>query len=131
MQENHWQGNSNIELELVGVRETPPSQGGASSDFVKLPQSQSSNKITVLNKKIETGNVQKAVFTYSGRIYVCSKTVKELRIRNERGNILAVSQGDRTGLLGKTRESAQEVNVTKEPYFQLIKAALRAIEAGK
>ncbi|HEY9771013.1 MAG TPA: single-stranded-DNA-specific exonuclease RecJ [Coleofasciculaceae cyanobacterium] len=116
LQENHWQGNTNIELELVGV---------------KLPQSQPNNNIIVLNKKIENGNVQKAVFTYSGRIYVCSKTVKELRIRNDRGKILAVSQGDRTGLLGKTRDEAQEVNVTKEPYFQLIKAALRAIEAGK
>ncbi len=116
LQENHWQGNTNIELELVGV---------------KLPQSQPSNNITVLTKKIENSNVQKAVFTYSGRIYVCSKTVKELRIRNDRGNILAVSQGDRTGLLGKTRDEAQEVNVTKEPYFQLIKAALRAIEEGK
>lgn len=131
LQENHWQGNTNIELELVGVRETPPCKDGASSDFVKLPQLQPSNNITVLNKKIANGNVQKAVFTHSGRIYVCSKTVKELRIRNDRGNILAVSQGDRTGLLGKTRDEAREVNVTKEPYFQLIKAALRAIEAGK
>jgi single-stranded-DNA-specific exonuclease len=59
---------------------------------------------------------------------VCSKTAKELRIRNDRGNILAVSQGDRTGLLGKSREEAKSVNVTQEPYFLLIKAALQAIE---
>lgn len=116
LKENHWQGNTNIELELVGV---------------KLPQAQPSNNITDPNKGIKNSNVQKAVFTHNGRIYVCSKTIKELRIRNDRGNVLAVSQGDRTGLLGKSRDEAKEVNVTKEPYFQLIKMALRAIKEGK
>jgi single-stranded-DNA-specific exonuclease len=116
LKENHWQGNTNIELELVGVR---------------LPQAQPDNQITALNKRIKHNNVQKAVFTYSGRIYVCSKTSRELRIRNDRGSVLAVSQGDRTGLLGKSRNEAKQVNVTKAPYFQMIKAALRAIEEGK
>lgn len=115
LKENHWQGNTNIELELVGVR---------------LPQAQPDNQITALNKRVKN-NVQKAVFTYSGRIYVCSKTSRELRIRNDRGSVLAISQGDRTGLLGKSRDEAKQVNVTKAPYFQLIKAALRAIEEGK
>lgn len=115
LKENHWQGNTNIELELVGVR---------------LPQAQPSNKITALNKRIKN-SVQKAVFTYSGRIYVCSKTPQELRIRNDRGSVLAISQGDRTGLLGKSRDEAKQVNVTKAPYFQLIKAALRAIEEDR
>ena len=113
LKENHWQGNTNIELELVGVR---------------LPQALPGNKITLLNKRVKHNNVQKAVFTYSGRIYVCSKTSRELRIRNDRGRVLAVSQGERTGLLGKSRDEAKQVNVTKAPYFQLIKAALRAIE---
>ena len=120
LKENNWQGNTSIELELVGV---------------KLPQGQGSNKIaaTTLNRQIKKSNksnVQKAVFSYHGRPYVCSKTIKELRIRNDRGNVLAVSKGDRTGLLGKSRDQAKEVNVTKEPYFQLIKLALRAIERG-
>lgn len=112
LKENHWQGNTSIELELVGV---------------KLPQDSPGN-IPSLNKKVKSNTVQKAVFTYSGRIYVCSKTVKELRIRNDNGNVLAVSQGDRTGLLGKTRDEAKQVNVTQAPYFQLIKAALQAIK---
>lgn len=111
LKENHWQGNTSIELELVGV---------------KLPTAQPTNNITPLNKV--SNKVQKAVFTHSGRIYVCSKTTKELRIRNDRGHVLAVSRGDRTGLIGKSRAEAKEVNVTKAPYFQLIKAALRAIE---
>lgn len=113
LKENHWQGNTNIELEIVGVR---------------LPQVQPSKAIAATNQPIKNNNVQKAVFTHSGRIYVCSKTTKELRIRNDRGNVLAVSQGDRTGLLGKSREVAKQVDVTQAPYFQLIKAALQAIK---
>jgi single-stranded-DNA-specific exonuclease len=113
LKENHWQGSTNIELELVGV---------------KLPQVQPSKAIAAINQPIKNSNVQKAVFTHSGRIYVCSKTTKELRIRNDRGNVLAVSQGDRTGLLGKSREEAKQVDVTQAPYFQLIKVALQAIQ---
>ncbi|MEM7590696.1 MAG: single-stranded-DNA-specific exonuclease RecJ [Cyanobacteria bacterium P01_A01_bin.83] len=118
LKENHWQGNTAIELELVGVR---------------LPQAQASNNITPenLNQKINQSKVQKAVFTENGRPYVCSKTNQELRIRNDRGHVLAVSKGDRTGLLGKSRDKAKQVDVRKAPYFQLIKAALRAIEEGK
>ena len=113
LQENHWQGETNIELELVGAR---------------LSQAQPSNKITPLNKKTD---IQKAVFTQNSRIYVCSRTAKELRIRNDCGNVLAVSKGDRTGLLGKSRDEAKQVDVTKAPYFQLIKAALKAIEENR
>ncbi len=115
LKENHWQGNTSIELELVGVRPTQTPRG---------------NVITSINKKMPQKNqLQKAVFTHSGRIYVCSlqKSLKELRIRNDRGNVLAVNQGDRIGLLGKTRDEAKQVNVTQPPYFQLIKAALAAI----
>ncbi len=110
LKENHWQGETNIELELVGA---------------KLSDAQPSNNITPLNKKTD---IQKAVFTQNSRIYICSRTAKELRIRNDRGNVLAVSKGDRTGLLGKSRDEAKQVDVTKAPYFQLIKAALKAIE---
>jgi single-stranded-DNA-specific exonuclease len=120
LKENHWQGITSIELELVGVR-LPLSPSGSKITATSLPVKNS----TVANT-VQT--VQKAVFTHSGRIYICSKTAKELRIRNDRGNILAVSQGDRTGLLGKSREVAKSVNVTQEPYFQLIKAALQAIK---
>ena len=115
LKENHWQGQTNIELELVGVR---------------LPQSLPSTNVTALNKKVKP-KVNKAVFSYNGRPYVCSRTSQELRIRNDRGQVLAVTQGDRTGLIGKSRHEAKQVNVTKAPYFQLIKTALRAIEEGK
>ena len=111
LKENNWNGEINIEIELVGAR---------------LSQTQPS--ITPLNKKTD---IQKAVFTQNSRIYVCSRTAKELRIRNDRGNVLAVSKGDRTGLLGKSRDEAKQVDVTKAPYFQLIKAALKAIEENR
>jgi single-stranded-DNA-specific exonuclease len=108
---NHWQGQTNIELELVGVR---------------LPQIAPS-----LNQQVNTQNIQKAVFTHNGRIYVCSQSLQELRIRNDRGYVLAVHQGDRQGLIGKSRNEAKSVNVTQPPYFQLIKAALQAIAQEK
>ena len=124
LKENHWQGNTSIELELVGV---------------KLPQGQPSNEVTAdnlnnlnnLNQQLQKSNVQKAVFSCNGRPYVCSKTNQELRIRNDRGHVLAVSKGDPTGLLGKSRDEAKQVDVRKPPYFQLIKLALRAIAEGK
>ena len=113
LQENHWQGNTSIELELVGVR---------------LPQMPSGKELRPTAKPIKNNKAQKAVFTHNSRIYYCSKSTKELRIRNDRGNVLAVSQGNRTGLLGKSRHEAKEVDVTQAPYFQLIKAALKAIQ---
>lgn len=127
LQENHWQGNTSIELELVGVR--LPQRDSACATVIPhgrlahLSQAQVSRP----SKSVEQHQIQKAVFTHSGRIYVCSKTIEELRIRNDRGHVLAVSKGDRQGLLGKSRSEAQQVNVTQAPYFQLIKAALQAI----
>jgi single-stranded-DNA-specific exonuclease len=120
LKENHWQGSTNIELELVGVKLSQSHQVQPSN-----PVSESKNS---LNQSNVQNNVQKAVFTHNGRIYVCTKTTKELRIRNDRGNVLAVSQGDRNGLLGKSREVAKQVDVTQAPYFQLIKAAIQAIK---
>ena len=127
LQENHWQGNTSIELEIVGVRlpESPlemPLEMPPEVDPIHTPEP--------IQEPAKKSSVQKEVFTYNGRIYVCSKTTKELRIRNDRGDVLAVSQGSRTGLIGKSRNEAKEVNVTKAPYFPLIKAALRAIDEG-
>jgi single-stranded-DNA-specific exonuclease len=109
LKQNNWQGETNIELEIVGVR---------------LTKSPAMNRIISEPKPI-----QKAVFTYNSRIYTCSlqQELKELRIRNDRGKVLAVNQGDRLGLLGTNRHNAKQVNVTQSPYFQLIKAALKAL----
>ncbi|MEM6613059.1 MAG: single-stranded-DNA-specific exonuclease RecJ [Cyanobacteria bacterium P01_C01_bin.72] len=134
LKENHWQGNTAIELEIVGVRlpQTPISNTNSKVTTINQPVTTSNDTIPanqpVRNNPIKNNKVQKAVFTQNGRIYVCSKTTTELRIRNDRGHVLAVGKGDRTGLLGKSRDEAKEVNVTQPPYFQLIKTALKAIK---
>ncbi|WP_052055599.1 single-stranded-DNA-specific exonuclease RecJ [Myxosarcina sp. GI1] len=102
LKENHWQGATNIELELVGVR---------------VPQAPTSDRQN-----------EQGVFTHNGRIYTCSllDDAKKLSIRNDRGKVLVVARGDRFGLLKTTKET-QKVKVTKPPYFQLIKAALAVL----
>jgi single-stranded-DNA-specific exonuclease len=101
LRENTWNGNTAIELELVGIRlsSAPPS----------------------LTKKAE--------FYHNERRYTCSLSdaLNELRIRNSEGKVLAIQKGKRIGLLGLTREDAKEVDVTQPHYYQLIKAATRAL----
>ncbi len=102
LRENTWNGTTTIELELVGIR---------------LPAS-------------PTSPPTKAEFYYKERYYTCSfyEPLNELRIRNAQGKVLAVQKGKGTGLVGTKREDAQEVDVTQPHYFQLIKAATRALE---
>lgn len=104
LQENNWNGNTNIELVLVGVR---------------LPVTSS-----------PTAAQKKAEFYHNDRRYTCSlvESLRELRIRNPQGKVLAIQRGQRVGFLGIKREEADEVDVTKPPYFDLIKAALSALE---
>ncbi|NEO03755.1 MAG: single-stranded-DNA-specific exonuclease RecJ, partial [Moorea sp. SIO3I7] len=106
LREHHWEGNTTIELELVGVR---------------LP--------VVTSTVNSTSSPKKAEFYYNKRRYTCSlwESLNELRIRNPEGKVLAIQKGQRIGLLGTKREDAKEVNVTKPPYYPLIKAATRAL----
>ncbi len=109
LKENHWNGKTNVELEIVGIR---------------LPSSTASQGLT------QTSATQKAQFSYKGRFYSCSlwESVNELRIKNPQGKVLAVSKGKTTALLGITRDDAQEVNVGRSsPYYFVIKAALAAL----
>jgi single-stranded-DNA-specific exonuclease len=100
---NEWQGNVSIELELVGIRQPTAASPG-----------------------------QKTEFYYGDRKYICSLIEKspkpELRICNPEGKILVVEQGQKVGMLGKNRLDVKPVNVCQPPYFQLIKAALIALE---
>ncbi|NEP86176.1 MAG: single-stranded-DNA-specific exonuclease RecJ [Okeania sp. SIO2C2] len=112
MRENTWNGQSNIELELLGVR---------------LPMEVSRNSA------ISPQNFpQKAEFSYNSRLYSCSLyqigDVQELRIRNSRGEVLAIQKGQKIGLLGKTRNSAKQVDVSDARFFNLIKAAMNALK---
>jgi single-stranded-DNA-specific exonuclease len=114
--ENTWNGNTSIELELVGIR---------------LPASPSPLTPTAMSKKAE--------FYFNERRYLCSLVqtghgtsgLNELRIKNPEGKVLAVQKGQRIGLLGVNREEAKEVDVTQPRYYQLIKAATRALELDR
>ena len=113
LQENHWQGVTNIELELVGVRLSQDS------------------KVVAINHQIKTNNnIKKGKFNYNGRNYACSlwQSLNELRIKNEQGKVLAVKKGDRFGLLGTSRDNAKKIDVTKPPYFHLIKTAISVLQ---
>lgn len=74
----------------------------------------------------------KAEFYYDKRRYTCifsqEDSLKELRIRNYQGLVLAVKQGQTIGLLGKKREDAIEVNVSQPRFYNLIKAATNALK---
>ena len=113
LQKNNWQGVTNIELELVGVR---------------LSQE---NKVVAINRQIKTNNnIKKGKFNYNGKTYTCSlwQSLNELRIKNDRGKVLAIKKGDRFGLLGTNRDNARQIDVTKPPYFHLIKTAITILQ---
>ena len=101
LKDNAWNGNVTIELELVGIRvsESAPS------------------------------SIKKAEFYHNERRYTCSlwESLNELRIKNDQGKVLVVQKGQRTGLLGFNRDEAKQVDVTQTHYYQLIKAATRAL----
>lgn len=101
LRENHWNGNTDIELELVGIRLPAMSNNG----------------------------IKKASFQYKGHTYICShwQEIDELRIKNGEGQVLSVQRGHRSGLLGMNRETAETIDVTQTHYYQLIKAALAAL----
>lgn len=103
IRENHFNGSVNLELELVGAKSS--------------------------TRTVETAS-KKANFTHNGRSYACSlwDSLNELRIKNDQGKILAVTRGQKQGLLGISREDAQPVNVTQQPYYDLIKRAIAALD---
>ncbi|VXD25448.1 Single-stranded-DNA-specific exonuclease [Planktothrix serta PCC 8927] len=108
LKENTWNGQTNIELELVGAR---------------LPESPE-NYQPQLTKSAE--------FYYNNKQYYCSLSAigetQELRIKNQKGEVLAIQKGQRFGLLGKSRQDAQTVDVSQPVFYDLIQAAVRALE---
>jgi single-stranded-DNA-specific exonuclease len=71
-------------------------------------------------------------FYYNKRKYTCGILQvgddRELRIRNLDGQVLTVQPQQRRGLLGKRREDAREIDVSQPHYFNLIRAALNALD---
>jgi single-stranded-DNA-specific exonuclease len=109
LRENYFNGNTSIEMELIGVR---------------LPK-QSQLRLTAPPTPL------KASFEYQQRHYTCGLYQQglspELRIKNSQGKVLAMQPGDTIGLLGNNREDAQEVDVSQPQYDSIIQAALQAL----
>ncbi|ARV58754.1 single-stranded-DNA-specific exonuclease RecJ [Nostocales cyanobacterium HT-58-2] len=109
LRENNFNGNSTIELELLGVR--LPSYSHIFFATHSLP----------LRTTIE----------YNQRQYTCgiynNSSLPELRIGNPDGKILAVPLGNTIGLLGTNRQEATEVDVSQPQYNMIIQIALQAL----
>jgi hypothetical protein len=74
----------------------------------------------------------KAEFYYYKRQYTCcivkTELSNELRIRNEEGEVIAIEQGNKFGFQGKKRENSKQVDVSQPYFYNLIKAAISALE---
>jgi single-stranded-DNA-specific exonuclease len=107
LRENTFNGKTSVQLELLGIR---------------LPEKLANSS------PLASG---KAEFDYADRTYSCSLSrsdgLQELRIRNSQGQILAIQPGQKIGLLGNSRENAQEVDVSRPFFENLIQTALRAL----
>ena len=102
---NEWNGDVSVQLEIIGVR--LPSQS--------------------VNSGVE--------FSHSQRNYTCvileRDGIKELRIRNFKGEVLAIQKGQKTGTLGKTPQMTKEVDVSQPQFYDLIKAAMQVLGVGE
>ncbi|ANV86881.1 single-stranded-DNA-specific exonuclease RecJ [Picosynechococcus sp. PCC 7117] len=110
LKENRWNGEVNLELELVGAR---PSEAPrpAVPDREMSPQAQPQHS--------------EKTFLFNDRTYFCTLADQglTLRIRNDQGKLLAIKKGQRQGKLGE-----QTVDVTQPPFFQMIKTAIATLE---
>ncbi|MBP0021417.1 MAG: single-stranded-DNA-specific exonuclease RecJ [Cyanobacteria bacterium SBLK] len=116
LKENTFNGSTKIELEIVGVRLATPTDTEGLSE----------NKNTVVKREQSKTDIKKAKFTYRERSFYCSfwTSLNELRIRNDRDEVLAFTPGAKTALLGKTRDTAKELDLS-QPYLSgLVRVAI-------
>ncbi|MGJ5630418.1 single-stranded-DNA-specific exonuclease RecJ [Nostoc sp. CALU 1950] len=109
LRENYFNGNTTIELELIGVRLPIQLQ----QFFVSPPTTSSTT------------------FEYNQRQYTCgfykNGIEAELRIKNSEGKVLAMQPGHIIGLIGTNRQNAKEVDISQPQYDNIIQAALQAL----
>jgi single-stranded-DNA-specific exonuclease len=114
---NEWNGTKSVELELIGIR---------------LPSGIPQPELLVRSVEADKPALARVEFYYDTLPYLCSISQigesKELRIRNSEGQVLAIQPQQKRGLLGTSREDAQEVDISQPYYFNLIQAALTALE---
>jgi single-stranded-DNA-specific exonuclease len=112
LRENTWNGNTNIELELVGAK-----------------------LATTPRLCFSPIAPHSAKFDYKQRHYTCgffpTSSLLELRIKNDAGKVLAIQSGQNTGLLGTKREDATAVDLSQPKFYNLVQAALKALAASQ
>ena len=83
----------------------------------------------------ETIAIGKVEFFYNKRKYSCgihqTPATRELRIRNAEGQVLVIQPQQQQGQLGKRRLAAQTVDLSQPSYFNLVQAALCALELAE
>ncbi|WP_353931890.1 single-stranded-DNA-specific exonuclease RecJ [Okeanomitos corallinicola TIOX110] len=113
LRENNFNGNNNIEMELVGVR---------------LPQQ--------VEKLFTTPKFsQPTKFAYKQREYTCgiyqNGADSELRIKNSAGKVLVMQPENKLGLLGVNRDNAKAVDLSLPQYDGIIQAAIQALSGNR
>ncbi|MBH8553364.1 DHH family phosphoesterase [Nostocaceae cyanobacterium CENA357] len=123
LRENHFNGDTTIELELLGVRLPNDHYSKESIHTKLLPQSHLFD--TLPSKPLRTN------FLYNQRQYTCgiyqNDVSPELRIKNPEGKVLVMHPGRTIGLLGTNRKDATEVDLSQPKYDSIIQAALQAL----
>ncbi|MDZ7949669.1 single-stranded-DNA-specific exonuclease RecJ [Nostoc sp. DedQUE09] len=109
LRENYFNGNTSIELELIGVRLPIQIQ-----QFFTSPPIQSSTTFECNQRQYTCGFYKNGIKA-------------ELRIRNSEGKVLAIQPGHIIGLLGTNRQNAKEVDISQPQYDSIIQAALQAL----
>ncbi|MEH2172648.1 single-stranded-DNA-specific exonuclease RecJ [Nostoc sp.] len=113
LRENYFNGNTTIELELIGVR---------------LP-------IQLQQFFASSPSPSSTTFEYNQRQYTCgfykNGIEAELRIKNTEGKVLAIQPGHIIGLLGTNRQNAKEVDISEPQYDSIIQAAFQALSVNR
>ncbi|MBG1258517.1 single-stranded-DNA-specific exonuclease RecJ [Nostoc commune] len=109
LRENYFNGNTTIELELIGARLPIQLQ-----QFFASPATPSSTTFEYNQRRFTCGFYKNGIET-------------ELRIKNSEGKVLAMQPGHIIGLLGSNRQNAKEVDISQPQYDNIIQAALQAL----
>lgn len=122
---NHWNNQTTVKLELIGVR-LPNSVPKTTSTSMHSPTH------SPLSMSTDTPTDVPVDFYYRDRHYRCriikQDAGQELRIRNQQGHVLSIIKGQKIGYLTTSSHDRQEVDVSQPFFFHLIKAATQALQ---
>jgi single-stranded-DNA-specific exonuclease len=122
IRENHFNGNTTLEMELLGVR-LPKDEWPEESKQLPLPQSRLFDQ--------PSPQPLRTSFHYHQRQYTCgiyqNENLPELRIKNSEGKVLVMQPGSTIGLLGTNRQDAMEIDLSLPQYDCIIQAAIKAL----